>query len=88
MISDINGQTILAASTLDKDVQSEVANQAQDKGAKSTKSVAAGRAVGIVLAKRAKEKKIDAVVFDRNGYVYHGRVQGVAEGLRQGGLKV
>ena len=44
--------------------------------------------IGKVLAQRAKEKKITQVVFDRNGYVYHGRVKALAEGAREGGLKI
>ena len=53
----------------------------------STKSVLAARAVGLVLARRGKSQNISQVVFDRNGYVYHGRVKALADGAREGGFE-
>ena len=75
IIDDVNGVTLAAASTLEKDFACE-----------GTKSDAA-KQVGLNVAERAKAKGIDTVVFDRGGYVYHGRVQALAEGAREGGLQ-
>ncbi len=78
IIDDSKGVTLASASTLDK----EVAEMIKDK----TKTEAA-RIVGEVIGKRAKDKKIKEVVFDRGGYLYTGRVQAVADGARASGLK-
>lgn len=79
VIDDSRGHTIVAAST------KEVAAKGKDKqGGK----VAAAKAVGLLIAERAKEHKITQVVFDRGRNLYHGRIQAVAEGLREGGLEV
>ena len=90
LVDDISGVTLLSASTLEKEVVDRIGSikveEAPSK-AKSKKSVAAARAVGIVLAERCKNKNISAVVFDRNGFVYHGRIQAVADGAREGGLQ-
>lgn len=90
LVDDITGVTLLSASTLDKDVVARISSinveEAPSK-AKSKKSVAAARAVGLVLAERCKSKNISAVVFDRNGFVYHGRISAVADGAREGGLQ-
>ena len=75
IIDDVNGVTLVSASSLEKDFACE-----------GTKSDAA-KQVGINVAERAKAKGIDTVVFDRGGYVYHGRVQALAEGAREGGLQ-
>ena len=75
LIDDVNGVTIAAASSVEKDF-------AQYGGNKS-----AARKVGELVAKRAIEKGVENVVFDRGGYIYHGRVQELAEGAREGGLK-
>ena len=75
IIDDVNGVTLASASTLEKDFTCE-----------GTKSDAA-KLVGIHVAERAKAKGIDTVVFDRGGYVYHGRVKALAEGAREGGLQ-
>ena len=75
IIDDVNGVTLAAASTLEKDFTCD-----------GTKSDAA-KLVGIHVAERAKAKGIDTVVFDRGGYVYHGRVKALAEGAREGGLQ-
>ena len=79
LIDDSNGTTILSASSLSKDIVEDV-NKAKGKIDKS-------KIVGKHLAEKAKEKGIETVVFDRSGYRYHGRVQAVADGAREGGLK-
>ena len=75
IIDDVNGVALVSASTLEKDFACE-----------GTKSDAA-KQVGLNVAQRAKAKGIENVVFDRGGYVYHGRVQALAEGAREGGLQ-
>ena len=77
VIDDLSGQTLASASTID----TEVAKQIDGKTKKE-----AAKIVGQVLAQRAKEAGISAVVFDRGGYQYHGRVAALAEGAREGGL--
>ena len=77
-IDDVNGVTLAAASSLDKDVVAEVAG-------KNKSDVAA--AVGKLAAKKAIEKGVSKVAFDRNGYLYHGRVKTLADAAREGGLK-
>ena len=72
IIDDVAGNTLVAASSLDKAIGS---------------NKAAARAVGKLIAERAKAKGIDTVVFDRGGYLYHGRVAELAEGAREGGLE-
>jgi len=79
LIDDSTGITLVSASTLAKELASDL---------KSSKGkIERGKLVGSLLAKRAAEKKITVVLFDRNGYRYHGRVQAVANGAREGGLK-
>ena len=75
IIDDVNGVTLAAANTLDKDFEGATGN------------IEAAKKVGLVLAERAKAKGIEVVVFDRGGYLYHGRVAALAEGAREGGLK-
>jgi large subunit ribosomal protein L18 len=75
IIDDVKGVTLCAASTLDKDFEGNGGNKE------------AARKVGEKIAKIALEKGIEEVVFDRGGYIYHGRVQELAEGAREGGLK-
>ena len=75
LIDDVAGGTIAAASTRDKDFV-RTGNKSEQ-----------GKAIGTALAKKAAEKGITEVVFDRSGYLYHGRVKAVAEGAREGGLK-
>lgn len=75
VIDDVNGVTLVSASTKDKDFQSYGGN------------IEAAKAVGEAVAKRALEKGITEVVFDRGGYVYHGRVAALAEAAREAGLK-
>ena len=90
VISDEQGKTLASASTLEKEVRDQISVIASsiEGGAKtqSTKSVVAANAVGEVLAKRLQVENIKRVVFDRNGYVYKGRVKAVADGARKGGL--
>lgn len=74
IIDDVNGITLASASTMDKEVNTKHANKE------------AAKEVGALIAKRAKEKKIVDVVFDRSGYRYHGVVKELAESARQGGL--
>jgi large subunit ribosomal protein L18 len=79
VVDDSTGKTLLGVS----DVSKELAEQFKDlKG-----QVAVGKKVGQLLARRAVEKQITQVVFDRNGFRYHGVVKAVAEGAREGGLK-
>ena len=75
IIDDVNGVTLVAANTLEKDFEGATGN------------VEAAKKVGAVLAERAKAKGIEEVVFDRGGYIFHGRVAALAEGAREGGLK-
>ncbi len=97
VVSDETGTTLAAASTLEADVIAEIdkliaASKKKDaeaaiKDTKSSKSVNAARAVGVVLARRVLEKKLTKVVFDRNGFLYSGRIKAVADGAREGGLE-
>ena len=75
IIDDTKGITLVSANSLEKGFECE-----------GTKTDAAKK-VGMMVAERAKAKGIDVVVFDRGGYVYHGRVQALAEGAREGGLQ-
>lgn len=75
IIDDIKGVTLVYVSTLDKDVKTKAANKE------------AAREVGTLIAKKAIENKIDTVVFDRGGFVYHGVVKELAEAAREAGLK-
>lgn len=79
IIDDSNGRTLVSASTLSKDVRQGL------KDGSSPKDVA--KVVGVFTAKKALEKNIQQVVYDRNGYLYHGRVKAVADGAREAGLK-
>ena len=78
IIDDLKGHTIAAASTVEKDIKDKL-----DK----TNNVAAAELVGEMIAKRAVEKGVDEVVFDRGGYIYHGKVKALAESAREAGLK-
>ena len=79
LVIDSTGTTLMNASTLSKEIQADLK--------KAKNKVERSKIVGTLIAKKALEKKIDNVVFDRSGYRYHGRVQAVAEGAREGGLK-
>lgn len=75
VIDDVNGVTLAQASTLDKEVKTKHANKE------------AAKEVGALIAKRALEKNIKSVVYDRGGYIYHGVVKELAEAAREAGLK-
>ena len=75
LINDETATTILSASTLDKEVKTTASN------------VEAAKEVGTLIAKRAAKKEIKTVVFDRNGYLYHGKVKALAEAAREAGLE-
>lgn len=77
LIDDGEGHTLVAASSLDKDVRTRVNLKKTDEAV----------VVGKLLAQRAQEKQIKQVVFDRAGYRYHGRIKAVADGAREGGLE-
>lgn len=78
IIDDTVGHTLAAASTLEKDIKAELEN---------TDDIAAAAAVGTAIAKKALEKGITAVVFDRGGFIYQGKVQALAEAAREAGLQ-
>lgn len=75
LIDDVSGATIASASTKDKDIKAQ-------KGNKTEKS----KLVGAALARKAVDLGVKEVIFDRGGYLYHGRVKSVADGAREGGL--
>ena len=75
VIDDVNGVTLVAASSMDKDFEGNGGNKE------------AAKKVGQLVGKRAIEKGIDTVVFDRGGYLYHGRIKELADGARESGLK-
>ncbi|GGD10559.1 50S ribosomal protein L18 [Pyruvatibacter mobilis] len=78
IIDDEKGVTVASASTLEKDLRGSL---------KTGADVAAAKAVGELVAKRAKDNGVSAVVFDRGGYIYHGRVKALADAAREGGLE-
>jgi len=78
IIDDTNGATIVAASTLDPSIKGTLKNGGNKE---------AGTAIGKLIAEKALAKNIKQVVFDRGGYIYHGRIQAVAEAAREGGLE-
>ena len=75
IIDDVAGNTLVAASTLDKEVKTKKSNKE------------AAKEVGALIAKRAIEKNIKTVVYDRGGYIFHGVVKALAEAAREGGLE-
>jgi large subunit ribosomal protein L18 len=77
IIDDSKGVTLTMASSQDKDLVKK----------KGTKNIEMAKKVGQLLAKRAKEKQITQVVFDKGGYLYHGKVKALADGAREGGLE-
>ena len=79
LIDDAKGETIAAASSLEKDLRSSLKTGADTEAA---------RAVGAKIAERAAAAGIRRVVFDRGGYLYHGRVKALADGAREGGLEL
>jgi large subunit ribosomal protein L18 len=78
IITDTTGATLLSVSTMSADLRGQL---------KKTGDLGAAKEVGLAVARRCKEKGITRVVFDRNGFLYHGRVKAVADGAREGGLE-
>ncbi len=78
VIDDVSGTTLVSASTLEKDIKAEL---------KNTDDIEAATKIGDVVAKRALEKGIKTVVFDRGGYIYHGKVKALADAAREAGLE-
>ena len=76
VIDDLKGNTLVSASSREEEVASKNGNKSEQ-----------AKLVGQLVADRAKQAEIDTVVFDRNGYIYHGRIQALADGAREGGLK-
>jgi large subunit ribosomal protein L18 len=76
LIDDLNGQTLAAASSMEKDIAAQKVNKVEKS-----------KLVGEAIAKKALELGIKNVTFDRGGYLYHGRVKSVADGAREGGLQ-
>lgn len=79
VIDDLQGHTLVAASDLEQEVK--------DRAGEGATKTARSKAVGEIIAERAKAAGIETVVFDRGGFIYHGRVKAVADGAREGGLK-
>jgi large subunit ribosomal protein L18 len=77
LVDDISGQTLVSASSKEKEIASQKVNKIDQ-----------AKLVGKRLAEKAKEKGIETVVFDRNGYLYHGRVKNLADAARESGLKI
>jgi large subunit ribosomal protein L18 len=77
LVDDVTGQTLVSASSKEKEIASQKVNKTDQ-----------AKLVGKRIAEKAKEKGIDAVVFDRNGYLYHGRVKNLADAARESGLKI
>jgi large subunit ribosomal protein L18 len=78
IVDDSQGKTLVAASTREKELKDAL---------KQTGNIQASKLVGKVIAERAKAKGIETVVFDRGGYLYHGRIKAIAEAARESGLK-
>jgi large subunit ribosomal protein L18 len=78
VIDDVKGETLVAASSMEKEVRGD---------AKTGANVDAAKAVGLRIAERAKEKGVKQVIFDRGAYLYHGRVKALADAAREGGLE-
>lgn len=79
IIDDMTGETLVSASTLDDELKSEY---------KGKSNVESAKAVGQLIAERSQDKGIESVVFDRSGYIYHGKVQALADAAREAGLKL
>lgn len=77
LVDDVAGRTLVSASTVDKDLRSDMAGKSKKEQAEL---------VGKMVAERAKAAGISTVVFDRGGYLYHGRIKALADGAREGGL--
>ena len=77
LVDDVSGQTLVSASSKEKEIATQKVNKLDQ-----------AKLVGERLAEKAKEKGIESVVFDRNGYLYHGRVKNLADAARKSGLKI
>ena len=77
VIDDSNGATLASVSTISKDFKDEI---------QGLKKVDAAKKIGMKIAERCKQEGVNKIVFDRNGYIYHGRVAALADGAREGGL--
>jgi large subunit ribosomal protein L18 len=77
LVDDVSGQTLVSASSKEKEIATQKVNKIDQ-----------AKLVGKRLAEKAKEKGIESVVFDRNGYLYHGRVKNLADAARKSGLKI
>lgn len=77
IIDDVNGKTLVSASSKEKGIVE-----------KKTNKIEQAKLVGAIIAEKAKEQNIETVVFDRSGYLYHGRIKSLAEAARKGGLKL
>ena len=77
LVDDVSGQTLVSASSKEKEIASQQVNKIDQ-----------AKLVGKRIAEKAKEKGIKSVVFDRNGYLYHGRVKNLADAARESGLKI
>ena len=75
VIDDVTGRTLISASSLEKEIADVKAN------------IAGGEKLGLIIGDRLKEAKISTIVFDRNGYLYHGVVKAIADGARKAGIK-
>ena len=78
LIDDVKGVTVASASTLDKELADQVGNGG---------NIEAARKIGELIANRAKAKGVEQIVFDRGGYLYHGRIQALADAAREAGLE-
>lgn len=78
LINDMDGRTLASASTMDKELKNSL---------KSTSNIEAAKAVGALIAKRAKDVNVEKAVFDRGGNLYHGRVKALADAAREAGLQ-
>ncbi len=78
VIDDVKGMTLASASTLDKEARSSL---------KKTSTIEAASFIGKLIAERAQKSGVSEVIFDRGGYIYHGRVKALADGAREAGLK-
>ncbi|EPY14556.1 MULTISPECIES: 50S ribosomal protein L18 [Paenibacillus] len=78
LIDDVKGVTVASASTMDKELREDIKNGG---------NVESARKVGELIAKRAKEQGYETIVFDRGGYLYHGRIQALADAAREAGLE-
>jgi large subunit ribosomal protein L18 len=79
VVSDESGQTLTTASTLSAELREQLRNRSA--------TVSAAKEVGVLIARKCQEKGISQVIFDRNGFLYHGRVRALAEAAREAGLQ-